>query len=65
MVVNGQQKNYCADSPCEHYGSLYCGYLDGFISLLHPKSPNPGLKLFLCVLILLDKTVCCLCRHLR
>ena len=37
---------------------LPCGVLDGFLPLLHPKSLNLRLKLFLCIPILLHWTLC-------
>ena len=40
--------------PYEHCGCFSCGDLDGPPSLLHPKSLNLSLKLFLGVLTLLD-----------
>ena len=36
----------------------YCRHLDGFPRLLYSTSLNLSLKLFLCVLILLDWTLC-------
>ena len=35
----------------EHRGCFSCGDLDGWPPLLPPESPNPSLKLIICVLI--------------
>ena len=50
-------------SSGEDCGCLSCGDLDGFPPLLHPKSLNLTLKLFLCVPILLYWTPCRLRLH--
>ena len=50
-------------TPYEHCGCFSCGDLDGLPPLLPLKSPNPSSKLIICVLVLLDWTLCHLCRH--